>query len=55
MLESIISFSSLYWISYFLWIYSQISITSSKIQNFLEKTTFEEFVDKSTNKFIENK
>ncbi len=30
MLESIISFSSLYWISYFLWIYSQISTNSSK-------------------------
>ena len=29
--ESIISFSSLYWISYFLWIYSQISSNSSNV------------------------
>ena len=31
MLESIISFSSLHWISYFLWIYSQISTNSSNV------------------------
>ena len=31
MLKSIISFSSLYWISYFLWTYSQISTNSSNV------------------------
>ena len=31
MLKSIISFSLLYWISYFLWIYSQISSNSSNV------------------------
>jgi len=31
MLESIISFASLYKISYFLWIYSQISTNSSNV------------------------
>ena len=31
MLESIISFPLLYWISYFLWIYSQISSNSSNV------------------------
>ena len=31
MLESIISFSSLYWISYSLWIWLQISINCSNV------------------------
>ena len=31
MLKSIISFSLLYWMSYFLWIYSQISSNSSNV------------------------
>ena len=31
MLKSIISFSLLYWFSYFLWIYSQISSNSSNV------------------------